>query len=136
MASRMKGKNQNPVSAKSHKKGVMLEDIDQKLDIVIEAQQGLATRQENLEYEFSEFRSETKENFKTLFQFRDETRENFKTIFQYLSRLDDELAEIKKELAEIRSTLSLGPDTARVEALESRVHQLEIELAHYKKNIS
>ena len=59
-----------------------------------------------------EFRDETKANFETLFEFRDETAANFKKVFEfkaetkdnfsttmdYLSRIDDEITDIRAEL--------------------------------------
>ncbi len=62
--------------------------------------------------DLNEFKAETRENFKTLFEFRDETAANFKKVFEfkaetkdnfsttmdYLSRIDDEITDIRAEL--------------------------------------
>ena len=45
-----------------------------------------------------EFRDETKANFEKLFEFKAETKDNFSTTLDYLSRIDDEITDIRAEL--------------------------------------
>jgi len=45
-----------------------------------------------------EFRDETTANFKKVFEFKAETKDNFSTTLNYLSRIDDEITDIRAEL--------------------------------------
>lgn len=48
--------------------------------------------------DLSVFKIETRANFKTLFEFKAETKDNFSTTLEYLSRIDDEVTDIRAEL--------------------------------------
>ena len=65
-----------------------------------------------------------------LIKFQNETRSNFKTVFDYLSRIDDELKDIRIEMKKMREELKSKTDLVRFEILESRVLKIEEELAH------
>jgi len=79
-----------------------------------------------------EFRDETQANFKTLFEFRDETRANFKIVFDYLSRIDNELQDIKKELKLLDET---KVDKQKFNDLTQRVARLERKLEECKDSL-
>ena len=126
--------------------GTILEDIDGKLDRVVESQEGLGVRVDKLEGELSNFREETKNSFKSafdfqketrnnfgsVFEFQKDTRSNFKSVFEYLSRIDEELISIRKEIVDLRKSLSAKADLDRLQVLEGRVQTLEVQLAKYK----
>ncbi len=51
----------------------------------------------------------------------------FKTVFGYLSKIDDELQDIKSELAQIKSELSKKADLDYIKKLEQRVNKIEMD---------
>jgi DNA-binding ferritin-like protein len=66
-------------------------------------------------------------NYQEFLNFRKETNDNFKVIFEYLSRIDDELRSIKIEIRELKNSLSKKADLERLEVLERRVIDVEKE---------
>ena len=54
-------------NSKRNRKGVVLEDIDSKLDLVIEGQQGLQKQITDNHEEFREFRQEVHQKFEIVF---------------------------------------------------------------------
>lgn len=91
---------------------VVLEDMRNQLNLSFELQQ--ATN-------------------KKLDGFMDETRENFKAVFVYLSRVEDDLAEIKqlkKEVAQIKKEQKADKEwirrvERRLEKLEKGFHKIQ-----------
>ncbi len=121
------GKKQTPSASKRSSKqhaenqfGVILEDINGKIDLLSEGQKSFEQR---LTKKVEEVRD-------GLIEFKKDTASNFKFISRHLSKLDDELVLIKKELADIKKTLTHKAEIPRVVALEERVAKLERQLAH------
>jgi hypothetical protein len=96
----------------------VLEDINDKFTVMVEGLEGLRG-------EFYAFRDDMN-------GLREETRSNFTSVFEYLSRIDDELSDIKKELVKIKDEKS---DKPYVKGLEMRVSKLEIELASIRNEM-
>ncbi len=94
---------------------VVLEDMRENIKLLAEGQVSL--RQEMCQG-FSDARKE-------LDEFNVETRDNFKIVFEYLSRIDDELADIKSELKDLKKDLKTKADVTRFEKLEKRVFAIE-----------
>lgn len=112
--------------------GVILENIDSNIHLVIERQdildRKIDARFDEANKNLDDFKIETRSNFGTLFRFREETQSNFKTIFGYLTRIDDELREIKLEIKALKGELVKKADLSRIESLEKRVAKMEITL--------
>ena len=111
--------------------GVILEDINSKFDLVLE---GHAALDKKFDKKIDEFKNETQLNFEAirneLGEFKNETRLNFEAIKEYLSRIDEEIQDIKK-------TLSGKADLQRLERLEQEVAQIKLvmqQLGHGIKN--
>lgn len=102
--------------------GVILEDINSKLNLIVEGHQSLDDRMGNLENKFDNFKDE-------MYEFRDETRNNFKTVLGYLMKIDEEIVSIKSEISELKKSLSNKVDLERVVNLELRVQKLELLLS-------
>ncbi|HAI74307.1 MAG TPA: hypothetical protein DCS28_02745 [Candidatus Moranbacteria bacterium] len=83
---------------------VVLEDINSKINLLVESHQSLA----------DEFRS-----------FKIETKENFKAVFEYFSRIDDELQDIKAEIKSLKIEFKDKIELERVIVLERKVSMLE-----------
>ena len=81
--------------------GALLENLDGSIKILAEGQDLLRCGVED-------FKKETKNRFdaleRDLMVFKIETGKNFKTVLDYLSRIDDELADIKAKLKKIDET--------------------------------
>ncbi len=112
--------------------GVIIEDIDSKMDLLFEGfdsvRKELGGKIDDVQEDLNSFKTEMR-GFKT------ETRNNFKTVFQYLSRIDEEIQFIKSEIADLKDKLDKKADIERLEKLEKRVNKIEIILAHEKGNI-
>jgi uncharacterized phage infection (PIP) family protein YhgE len=155
MAAKNKLKSKiKPMVKKDHFE-VLLENMNDNIKLVAEGQ--MAFREE-VDQRFTDFQKETRSNFKTIFDFRDETRSNFKTLFDfrdetrsnfktlfdfhgearsnfktafdYLSRIDDELQDIKNELKLMVETKA---DKNELNALTQRVTRLERDLDECKE---
>lgn len=120
--------------------GVVLENMDDKIDTLVEGQKGLGVRMDRVESGLQEMSDEAGEFQIEMRDFKKETRANFraveanfKSVFEYLSRIDDELKGIRVEIADLRKLLAAKADLARLEILERRVNKLEVQLAQYKK---
>ena len=121
-----KSKNKN-TDQSSRQFGVILEDIDGKLDTLLEGQQGLTVRVDGLEEKFDGLDGKFGE-------FQEETRSNFRSVFDYLSRIDDELKLIRREIDDLRRTLTAKADLERLKTLESRVQKIEEVLVKSRKD--
>lgn len=62
-------------------------------------------------------------------EFKSETKSNFKTVFEYLSRIDDEVEDIKKKLDKMDKN---SIKREEFEKLQERVYSLEKQIAQYK----
>jgi len=131
--------------------GVVLEDINSKMDLIVEGYKMLDEKNDRAHYGFDKkidgldkkidsVHQELNQKIDTVHQglgakidkyyqefsnFRKETNDNFKTVFEYLSRIDDELHDIKIEIKELKNSLSKKADLERLEALEKRVINVE-----------
>lgn len=102
--------------------GVILEDINSKLNLLVEGHQSLNDKVESLD--------DKMDNLENKFdKFEDETRNNFKTVLGYLIKIDEEIVSIKSEISELKKSLSNKVDLERVVNLELRVQKLELLLA-------
>jgi uncharacterized phage infection (PIP) family protein YhgE len=128
----------------------LLENMNDNIKLVAEGQtafrEEVNQRFDRSDQRFAEFQKETRANFKTLFEFRDETRANFKkvfnfrdetqanfkTVFDYLSRIDNELQDIKKELKLLDQT---KVDKHEFNDLAQRVARLERKLEECKDSL-
>lgn len=126
MTKEKKSKNRN-TNQSSRQFGVILEDIDGKLDSVLEGQQGLTARTDKIEAGLDELGGKFD-------AFQEETRGNFRSVFDYLLRIDDELKFIRREIDDLRKTLTVKADLERLEVLERRVQKIEEVLVKSKKN--
>lgn len=95
--------------------GVILEDINSKLNLIVEGHQSLDNRLGSLENKFDKF--------------EDETGNNFKNVLGYLMKIDEEIVSIKSEISELKKILSNKADLERIVNLETRVQKLELLLA-------
>ncbi len=119
-------------AASENQFGVILEDINSKLGLVVEGHVALDKKIDDFKEEFVEFKRDTESNFKTIFEFQKDTESNFKTVLQHLLNIDKELEFIKSEISEIKKTLTQKADLNRVAILEERVARLERQLAAAK----
>lgn len=99
-----KKKTKKDLNTKERQKGVILEDIDSKLDLVIEGHHSLDKKIDKNHQELQEFRNEV--NYK------------FDVVFEKFDEVNDELRLIRNELKE-----KVGRDEFAV--LEKRVVNLE-----------
>jgi len=135
---------------------VMFESLKNDIQIIAEGQSSLSERFDNFRDEMYGFKDEMY-GFKDemcgfrdemygfrdemygfrdeMYGFRDETKNNFKVVFEYLSRIDDELQDIKKEIKEIKIILDKKAEIKIVLDLEKRVEKLEKELFSYRKMV-
>ncbi|MBI3589723.1 MAG: hypothetical protein HY093_04930 [Candidatus Liptonbacteria bacterium] len=147
MTKEKKSKNRD-TDQQSRQFGVILEDMDGKLDTLLEGQQGLAVRTDKIEVGFEEFEGKF-DGLESKFgglagkfdglegkfdSFQEETRSNFRSVFDYLSRIDDELKFIRREIEDLRKTLTAKADLERLETLERRVQKIEEVLVKSRKN--
>lgn len=99
-------------SATKRSLGVILEDIDSKFDLILEGHTALDKKIDVFHDEFLDFTKET--------------RLNFNAIKDYLSRIDDEIQEMKK-------ILSRKADLERLERLEQKVAKMELVIQKWRK---
>lgn len=115
--------------------GVILEDIDSKFDRVLEGHGGLSKEIKDFRGEFNTFKDETGFNFKVLTGevselrgefngFRKETALSFKAVREYLSRIDEEIQDLKK-------VLDKKADLERLQRLELKVAEIELAVKKY-----
>jgi DNA repair ATPase RecN len=103
-----------PMVKKDHFE-VLLENMNDNIKLVAEGQVA--------------FRDEINQRFT---DFQQETRDNFKTVFGYLSRIDNELQDIKNSLKRLDETKL---DKGEFDDLAKRVARLERELEEYKGSL-
>lgn len=118
---------------------VVLEELNSKMDLLVEGHQDLNKNYQKLNFKV-DFLTEghqilnskvdflTKghnllfEDFKSL---KVDAKSDFKTILGYLSRIDDELQDIKVEIKSLKIELKDKAGLERVIALERKVNMLE-----------
>ncbi len=141
----MKQKIKKPKKVKNkltpNHSGVLLEEMNSNLKLILEDHTGLNKKIEGLDKKidtkFDDLREEmnfkfkkVNSNFKAIFEFQKETDNNFKTVFEYLSQIDGELKLIRTEMALIKSELKRKADLNYFrdyfKNLEKRIKELEI----------
>lgn len=119
----------------SRKKDVLLESMEKHFRLVLEGHAALDKELKDFRGDFREFQSETRFNFKTLTSVLDDTRgklhafeaktdANFKAIREYLSRIDDEIQDLKRRLTG-------KAEVERLQRLEERVAHIELVVKKY-----
>ena len=94
---------------------VALEDVTSQLKFVAEMQQATNDKLDG-------FIVETREKFA-------EYDEKFETIFDYLSRIEDEIVNLRAEVNEVKKGEF---DVVRIEKIEERLTQIEVSLEKNK----
>jgi chromosome segregation ATPase len=126
--------------------GAILEDISGKFSAIVEGQNILTERVDKLDVRMGRVETkvdnlETKvDNLETKVDGLDAKVDNleinmnskFKTVFDYLSRIDDELQDIKKEMERLALTKA---DKTEIKELSYRVSNLERELAEVRRSV-
>lgn len=97
--------------------GAILEDINEKFSIMIEGSSMTNQKVDGLDQKVDTFKNEITETIKS----------NFKTVFGYLSRIDEEIQQIKLELENLKAS------KAEVSQMKIRVANLEYELAEVRR---
>jgi predicted nucleic acid-binding Zn-ribbon protein len=118
---------------------VVLEDINSKFSLVLEQFSGLNNKIDNNHQEFLEFKDEMIDfrsemiafkgemtDFKgEMTDFRKQTNENFSVVMEYLSRIDEEIQDMKVESRNLRETLKKKADLDKLEGFERRLLAVE-----------
>ncbi|MBN2198092.1 hypothetical protein JW698_02815 [Candidatus Wolfebacteria bacterium] len=90
----------NEISLIERHFGVVLENMDSKLDLVVEGQQALDKKIDKNHQEFKEFRKETDYKFEVVFEKFDEVDKRFEQVDKRFDEVADELHIIRNELKE------------------------------------
>ena len=98
--------------------GVILEDIDSKLDLVVEGQGALDVKIDKVDEKLEDFKKEVNYKFDIVFEKFDEVDQKFDEVDQRFDEVTDELHVIRNELKE-----KVGRDEFVL--LEKRVAALE-----------
>jgi len=123
--------------------GAILEDISGKFDVMIEGQNILTERADRLEVRMGSVETKVDnleikvDNLETKVDSLETTMNSkFDTVFEYLSRIDTELQDIKKEIERLSLTNPpAGGDKTEIKELSYRVSNLERELAEMRRNV-
>ncbi len=100
--------------------GAILEDLSDKFSIMIE---GLSM----VNQKFDTFKIEITERIDSL---EETMRSNFKTVFDYLSRMDEDIQQIKSDFANLKVSKA---DETEVAQMKIRIANLEYELAQVRR---
>lgn len=112
--------------------GAILEDISGKFSAISEGQSMLAERMDRQEVRMDRLEIKV-DNLETkVDNLEINMNSKFKTVFDYLSRIDDELQDIKKEMERLSLTKA---DKVEIKELSYRVSNLERELAEVRRNV-
>ena len=133
--------------------GIILEDIDSKMKLVLEGHLALDKRIDNLGGEMSDGFKRIDNLEQAMMGGFQRIDKNFQSVFEYLSRTDErlehlenrldkiegrldkieqELQSIKLEIADLKHHLDKKADLERLLFLEKRVEKIEIVLVRYK----
>lgn len=128
--------------------GVILEDVNHKFDLILEGQETVKNeireefnerfdkfekRLDKFENKFDKFKNRLDRLEKGFNEFKKETNSNFKMIFKYLSRIEDEIVEIKLEIKDLKENKA---DKIKINDLEKRVIILEREIKREKARLA
>ncbi|EKD58656.1 MAG: hypothetical protein ACD_56C00077G0007 [uncultured bacterium] len=100
-----------------------VESLDSKVGSLDSRVESLDNRVESLAIGQTRLRDELRE-------FRVETKNNFSAVFEYLSKIDDELADIREELEKRKKTENI--DKNWLEKFEQRLKKAEDQLRKQK----
>lgn len=103
-----------------------MEDFDSKLDRVLEANDGTKKELGDFREEVWEFRKETNFKFEVLTKEIKDIKLSFVQIKDYLSRIDEEIQDLKKILGK-------KADLERLEHLEREVAQIKLIVQKWPK---
>jgi len=103
--------NKKQLSSPERHFGVILEDIDSKLDLVVE---GLETVDKKIDRHYGEFQ-----------EFRKEVDYKFEIVFEKFDKVDAQFSDVKDELYIIRNELKEKVGRDEFALLEKRVMALE-----------
>jgi len=145
-------KKRTPSSKKGDQFGVILESMNSKIDLLLElhdiSDKKMDRLHAELKEELTDFKAETKnnfkivyekfdsvdkkfdsidENFEKVFEFQERADANFKVTLEYLSRLDDEIQSLREEMKQ-------RPALAAI--FEKRMKAMEKDLALCKKALA
>ena len=110
--------------------GTLFEEINSKLDLLLEGHSDLNNKVNVLDDKVNVLDQKVGRNYQEMNLRFDGVDSNFKTVFEYLSKIDNNLHElkfIKSELAQIKSKLSKKADLDYIEKIEQRVNKIEMD---------
>jgi len=123
-------------SLKNDQQVVVLEDVNSKFDLILEQYSTLRGDIRKNSDELAEFRKETDSNFKILFDFRNDMLEfkdgnekNMAVALEYLSRIDDEIQDMKLEIKELKAEFGGSAESGKILDFEKRLKRVEKLLA-------
>jgi tetrahydromethanopterin S-methyltransferase subunit G len=126
MRKKLKTKNQKKELSQIERHfGVILEDIDSKLDLVVEGHQTLDKKIDRHYGEFQEFRKEVDYKFEIVFEKFDEVDKRFDEVDKKFDEVDKRFDEVTGELRVIRNELKEKVGRDEFILLEKRVAALE-----------
>ena len=105
--------------------GVILEDIDSKLDLVVEGQGALDVKIDKVDEKLEDFKKEVNYKFDIVFEKFDEVDQRFDEVDQKFDEVDQRFDEVTDELHVIRNELKEKVGRDEFVLLEKRVAALE-----------
>ena len=105
--------------------GVILEDIDSKLDLVVEGQGALDVKIDKVDEKLEDFKKEVNYKFDIVFEKFDEVDQKFDKVDQKFDEVDQRFDEVTDELHVIRNELKEKVGRDEFVLLEKRVAALE-----------
>ena len=105
--------------------GVILEDIDSKLDLVVEGQGALDVKIDKVDEKLEDFKKEVNYKFDIVFEKFDEVDQKFDEVDQRFDEVDQRFDEVTDELHVIRNELKEKVGRDEFVLLEKRVAALE-----------
>ena len=105
--------------------GVILEDIDSKLNLVVEGQGALDVKIDKVDEKLEDFKKEVNYKFDIVFEKFDEVDQKFDEVDQRFDEVDQRFNEVTDELHVIRNELKEKVGRDEFVLLEKRVAALE-----------
>ncbi|MEK7146815.1 MAG: hypothetical protein AAB772_01005 [Patescibacteria group bacterium] len=105
--------------------GVILEDIDSKLDLVVEGHQVLDKKIDGVDAKVDNLQKEMNYKFDVVFEKFGEIDQRFEQVDQRFEQIDQQFSEVKDELHLIRNDLKEKVSRDEFVLLEKRVAILE-----------
>lgn len=119
-----KGQKNSKQNSRDHYT-IVLEDVNSKLDLILEQFSGTRGEIRVNHQEFLEFKDEANANFKEISGFMERTDKNLKVALEYLFRIDEEIQDMKAEVKDLKKLLKEKADLDRLEIVEKRLLKLE-----------